>query len=79
MPVRNKLFERIRYKELELGHTLSISDVSAQSGVTRATLYAWLNKPHLARFEAETITKLCRYFNCQVGDLLVYEDEQQSA
>jgi len=78
MRVKNMLFARLRLKEIELGRRIDITEVSRDSGVTRATLHAWLRNPYLARFEADTVTRLCAYFECGLDDLLVLEDERQA-
>jgi len=78
MRVRNLLFERIRLKEIELRRRIDITEVSRDSGVTRATLHAWLRNPYLARFDADTVARLCAYFECGLDDLLMLEDDRQA-
>jgi putative transcriptional regulator len=79
MAVRNRLLERIQQKERELGRRLQIVEVERQSGVTRATLYSWLNNPHQTRYNSEVITLLCRFFDCEIGDLLVVEPDTKAS
>lgn len=52
----------------------SISNLSRETGISRVTLHElYHDKNKAIRFE--TIETLCRYFNCEVGDLLEYEKE----
>lgn len=78
MRVRNLLFERIRLKEIEQRRRIDVTEVAQESGVTRATLHAWLRNPYLTRFEADTVTRLCAYFECGLEDLLMLEDDRQA-
>jgi DNA-binding Xre family transcriptional regulator len=79
MAVRNKLLERIQQKERELGRRLQIVEVERQSGVTRATLYNWLNNSHQGTYHSEVITRLCAYFECELSDLLVVEPDTKAS
>lgn len=74
MRVKHKLFEHMRLKEIELGRQITITEVSNESGISRVTLHAWLHDAYLNRFEANTVSKLCEYFGCDIGDLLVIEE-----
>ncbi|MDR6555468.1 helix-turn-helix transcriptional regulator [Paenibacillus qinlingensis] len=52
----------------------SLNKLSRETGVSApalARLYDGTN----VRIDYETIEKLCDYFNCTVGDLLVYEKQ----
>lgn len=52
-------------------HKLKIADVSRHTGLNRSTVTA-LYRESAARVEVDAIEKLCRLFNCQVGDLFEY-------
>ena len=45
--------------------------VANATGISTNTLSHWRNNK-IAAFEARTINLLCKYFNCQVADLLEY-------
>ncbi|PWI33451.1 XRE family transcriptional regulator [Vibrio albus] len=55
---------------------LKISDVVRESGINRNTVTRLYHETN-NRIEFETLEKLCRYLDCQVGDLLevVNDDE----
>lgn len=69
-------FERLRRrKSYEENRTLTIRTMAEETGLAKDTLQK-IKANHPARFDATTIDALCRYFNCTVGDLLVYEPDQ---
>lgn len=47
---------------------IALMDVQRETGI------AWANN-QLARYDAPVIKMLCEYFDCQVGDPLVFERE----
>lgn len=52
----------------------SIAKLSELTGISRPTLYR-LHNDDGDRIEYGTLDKLCKFFNCDVGDLLKYEEE----
>lgn len=54
-------------------HYVKISDISKATGISRTTLSA-LNWDKGKGVQFDTLDKLCRYFNCDISDLLVYEE-----
>ncbi len=57
-------------------HSIALNDVQRETGVAWSTLNAWANN-QVTRYDASVIQALCDYFNCQVGDLLVYDKQPQ--
>jgi putative transcriptional regulator len=53
---------------------IALMDVQRETRIAWSTLNAWANN-QVTRYDAPVILALCEYFNCQVGDLLVYEKE----
>ena len=53
---------------------IALMDVQRETGIAWSTLNSWANN-QLTRYDAPVIKALCEYFDCQVGDLLVYEKE----
>lgn len=51
-------------------HKLRIADVARETGVSRATV-TLLYKETAQKVDLEAIERICRLFECQVGDLLV--------
>lgn len=53
---------------------IALMDVQRGTGIAWSTLNAWANN-QVTRYDAPVIQALCEYFECQVGDLLVYEND----
>jgi putative transcriptional regulator len=53
---------------------LKISDVAKGTEINRGTITR-LYKETFTRLDADILDKLCKYLNCDVGDLLEYQDE----
>jgi len=53
---------------------IALLDVQRETGIAWSTLNSWVNN-QITRYDAPAIMALCEYFDCQVGDLLVYEKE----
>jgi putative transcriptional regulator len=50
-------------------HKMRIAEVASEMGLSRATI-TLLYKETAQKVDLESIEKLCRRFECQVGDLL---------
>lgn len=59
-------------------HSIAINDVQRETGVAWSTLNSWANN-QVTRYDATVIQALCEYFNCQVGDLLIFEKDHSMA
>ena len=57
---------------------VSISEVSRSTGISRTTITALYRRRSKA-VSFEVIEKLCRYFECDVGDLFKVRDEMPVA
>jgi putative transcriptional regulator len=55
---------------------LRIADVSRQTGLNRSTITA-LYKETATRIDLQDVGQLCRFFDCQVGDLFEYAKDGQ--
>ena len=54
-------------------HKMNIADVARETGLHRNTI-TLLYRETATRVDLEAIGRLCKLFNCQVGDLLEYMD-----
>ena len=55
-----------------------ITDLARGAGISRTTAHT-LYYATATRVDFETLEKLCRYFDCGIGDLLVYRPEDALA
>ena len=76
--IRFRLSELIAEKAFKERRALSLTEVADQSGVHRATLSKMANQPG-ANIGTDIIDKLCKYFGCQPGELLMYVDNDAGA
>ena len=74
---RSNLFTVWRNREAELGKRITYRDAAAATGISAATLSRWASGD-VDRFGAVTIQALCKYFQCQVGELILLEGEGDS-
>ena len=52
---------------------ISLRTVAEETGISRYTIYAFANET-ISEYPKEVITRLCNYFDCTVGELLLTED-----
>ena len=55
-------------------HKMKVIDVARETGLHRNTI-TLLYRETAARIELDAVAKLCRLFNCQVGDLFELVDD----
>lgn len=73
MAIYNRLKILIAEKEFREGHKLTYRTISEETGISTTTLTKSINQG--GGINPGTLEKLCRYFDCQPGDLLVYSDD----
>lgn len=59
-------------------HKKKISDLSRDTGINRGTLTRMYYET-VERVELNVLDQLCRYFSCQVGELLEAEDPAKTS
>ena len=72
--IRFRLTELIADKAFKERRVVPLTEVAEATDIHRATLSKMANQPG-ANIGTDVIDKLCRYFGCQPGELLVYVDE----
>lgn len=79
--VRNRLLELMQERERKMGRRMRQHDIAIFANVSDHTIIHWVRN-ETSRFDAETIERLCEYFNCQISDLLYFDyievDDDQS-
>jgi DNA-binding Xre family transcriptional regulator len=71
IPVQHRLFELIQAKENQLHRRITMTEVAEGSNVSIRLVSRWLDlATPQSRFDAHAIAGFCRYFNCEIGDLL---------
>lgn len=75
MPVIVKLAALLGEKQTRENRVINVVTLSKETGIPKQTLYNWLSGD-TTMFAGPIIEKLCRYFGCDVGDLLTIIDER---
>ena len=55
---------------------LTYKDVHEATGISVSTI-SYLRRDMRGRISFETLDKLCKYLDCQPGDLLIYEPDPE--
>lgn len=72
------LKQLIQDKESRENRSLTIQTIAAETGLNYATVSNWI-KNRVDRAELTTIARLCDYFNCDPGDLLLKIETSEQA
>ncbi len=72
----NQLISHLILSRVDIAAIEKRTDVQRETGIAWSTLNSWANN-QLTRYDAPVIKALCEYFDCQVGDLLVFEREDK--
>ena len=75
--IYNRLKILIAEKEFSEGRKLTYRTISKETGISTTTLTKYINQG--GGIDPGTLEKLCKYFNCQPGDLLVYSDDSPTS
>jgi putative transcriptional regulator len=71
--VQNRVAELIAQKQRQTGQRITYADVAAATGLSEVAIGKW-SRNEVTRFDRKMIATFCEYFDCTVGELLVYED-----
>ena len=75
--IRFRLPELLADKAFREKHRLDWKDVAVATGIHRSTLSRMLNTPGY-NATTDNLNLLCRYFNCQVGDVATYIPDDET-
>jgi hypothetical protein len=76
IPVQHRLFDLIQAKENQLRRHITMTEVAEGSNVSIRLVSRWLDlETPQSRFDAHAIAGFCRYFECEIGDLLYIVEE----
>jgi putative transcriptional regulator len=69
--IRFRMIELLREKSVSSNQRIDWGDVAIATGIHRTTL-SKINNTRGYNVTSSNIDRLCKYFNCGVGDLMVY-------
>jgi transcriptional regulator with XRE-family HTH domain len=67
--ITNNFAKLLEEKQRREARYIPLSEVAAQTGIMRRTLYKWQNGT-VTRYDEKTITALCKYFGVSLQELL---------
>jgi len=73
MTIYNRVKILIAEKEFREKRKLTYRIIAQETGLTVSTLTAYLTQK-ATRFDGPTLETLCKYFDCQPGDILTFTD-----
>jgi DNA-binding Xre family transcriptional regulator len=63
-------------KEIKDSRKYTYDDIKKATGIARSTLSAYAqNKSSVRAYKKATLAKLCIFFECDLGDLIVFENK----
>lgn len=74
--VRVRIAELIEAKSARDGKRVTQEMISQETGIPQGTLSRWAGNK-VDRLDKTIMVKLCLYFECEIGDLLVMEMQRQ--
>ena len=74
--IRFRIQELLAEKQFKDGKRVTLSEVAIAIGVNRATL-SKMNNVRGYSTVTDNIDKLCKYFGCQVQDLMEYVEDEK--
>jgi transcriptional regulator with XRE-family HTH domain len=77
VPINNNFGVLLAQKRAKEKKNIPLSEVAAETGISRPTLVAWANNT-VTRFDLPVIEALCQYFNVGLSGLLEYIPPEQN-
>jgi putative transcriptional regulator len=74
--IKSKLKVLIAQREIATRRKITYESLAAEVGLSKNTLNR-LAEGQTDRIDFLTLDKLCRYFRCDVGDVLAYETDSK--
>lgn len=72
--IRFRLQELIAEKQFREGQRVTLTELSEVTGINRVTLSKMVNHRGYNTV-TDNVDRLCKFFNCKVGDLMEYVEE----
>jgi putative transcriptional regulator len=72
MRVVNRLTVLMAEKQIKENRLINVATVARDTGLSRLTIASWV-KGDVRRFDEDVIVALCKYFDCDLCDLIKLE------
>ncbi len=67
--MKNRVAALIGEKQAKENRVITAAEVARETGLTRQVISKWINN-EIVSYRSEMLETLCKYFGCEVGDLL---------
>lgn len=71
--MKNRLTALMGEKQAKMNKRVTPVDVADAVGLSRQAIHKWIHN-QISSYPADTLDKLCEYFDCEVGDILYRVD-----
>ena len=75
MRVVSQVLRLVSEKQIQENRVINTATIARETGLSRLTVGSWLRN-EVKRFDEESIVVFCKYFECDIGDLLVHEQDE---
>jgi putative transcriptional regulator len=79
MAVKNRLRSLMNQKGERENRNVTLVEIEKATDINRQTLQWWRDNVVAKRYDAVVIDRLCKFFDCDVGDLLYIDREGETA
>nr|WP_086938228.1 helix-turn-helix transcriptional regulator [Thaumasiovibrio occultus] len=76
--IRFRIKELIAEKEFNERRKITLQEVANATGVNRTALSKMMNPAYEYSTTTKAIDALCQYFSCEVGDVIVYVQDDRT-
>ena len=74
--IRFRIQELLAEKQFKDGRRVTVNELSTATGINRVTLSKMINARSYSTV-TDNVDKLCKFFGCQVQDLMEYVEEDK--
>lgn len=72
--MKNRMITLMGKKQVDENRPINASTVARETGLTRQAISKWV-RGDVTEFREDMLQRLCKYFNCELGDLLYIDWE----
>lgn len=73
--IKCQLIQLLSHRQMQEKRKISYREIARATGLPTSTI-SRMARDEVTRFDAETLSALCAYFDCKLGELLVYEKDE---
>lgn len=71
--LKNRLLILIQERERKINRRVKLKDLAEFVNITNHTVTSWIRND-VRKYEAHIVEGFCEYFDCDLGDLLYFDD-----